>query len=288
MRSESARSPPARRAQAQPPHDVLDVDDRVVHDHPDRDHEPGQDHRVDRRAAQRTARSPAATSDSGIATRLISAARHSNRKATRTRTTSRQPRSSAVVRLWIAISMKLAGRKIVGVDRPRRAGRAAGPSSASSTPLVTSSVFAPWQLLDDEQQAGAAVDRPRRRSAAAAPSTTFATSPMRSSLAVAAARPRPARGRPACAIGVTCADAEALVRRARRTRRCRSPRRRRELQQAGVEGLAVDLHDLVERDLSSRMRRRVDLDVLLPCRRSPQIATLATPGTRSSRARIFQ
>jgi hypothetical protein len=32
---------------AQAPRDVLDVDDRVVDDDPDRDHEPGQDHRVD-------------------------------------------------------------------------------------------------------------------------------------------------------------------------------------------------------------------------------------------------
>ena len=39
--------------------------------------------------------SAAAIRDSGIATRLISAVRHSNRNATRIRTTSRQPISSA-------------------------------------------------------------------------------------------------------------------------------------------------------------------------------------------------
>ena len=35
---------------AEPADDVLDVDDRVVDDHPDRDHEPREHHRVDRRA----------------------------------------------------------------------------------------------------------------------------------------------------------------------------------------------------------------------------------------------
>ena len=37
---------------AQAPHDVLDVDDRVVDDDADAITKPGQDHRVDRRAAQ--------------------------------------------------------------------------------------------------------------------------------------------------------------------------------------------------------------------------------------------
>ena len=39
-------------ALAQAPPDVLDVDDRVVHHDPDGDHQAGQDHRVDRLAAQ--------------------------------------------------------------------------------------------------------------------------------------------------------------------------------------------------------------------------------------------
>ncbi len=37
--------------QAQPPHDVLDVDDRIVHDLAERDDQPGDDHRVERAAA---------------------------------------------------------------------------------------------------------------------------------------------------------------------------------------------------------------------------------------------
>ena len=55
----------------------------------------------------------AAMSDSGIEARLMNAVRHSNRKATRMSTTSAQPMRSAIVRLSIAISMNVAGRKIV-------------------------------------------------------------------------------------------------------------------------------------------------------------------------------
>ena len=44
------RVSPARRAQTQSPHDVLDVEDRVVDDDPQRDHEARQGHRVDRGA----------------------------------------------------------------------------------------------------------------------------------------------------------------------------------------------------------------------------------------------
>ena len=50
-------------------------------------------------APRRWSTSTAAISDSGIATRLISAVRQSNRNATSTMTTSRQPMSSACVRL---------------------------------------------------------------------------------------------------------------------------------------------------------------------------------------------
>ena len=41
-----------RRGLAQAAHDVLDVDDRVVDDHPDGDDEARQDHRVDRAPAE--------------------------------------------------------------------------------------------------------------------------------------------------------------------------------------------------------------------------------------------
>ena len=55
----------------------------------------------------------AAISDSGIATRLIRAVRHSNRNRMRITNTSTLPRISAFDRLWSACSIKLAGRKIV-------------------------------------------------------------------------------------------------------------------------------------------------------------------------------
>ena len=82
-----------------------------------------------------------AISDRGMATTLMSAARHSYRKAPSTTITSTQPMSSAAVRLWSAISMKVAGRKIwASIWTPCRPGFNA--ASASSTPRVTSSVLA--------------------------------------------------------------------------------------------------------------------------------------------------
>jgi hypothetical protein len=64
----------------QPSHDVLDVDDRVIDDDADGDDEPGEDHGVDGRAPH-LEHDDAAMSESGIATRLMSAVRHSNRNA---------------------------------------------------------------------------------------------------------------------------------------------------------------------------------------------------------------
>ena len=61
-----------------------------------------------------------------------------------------------------------------------------------------------------------------------------------------------------------------------------------ELQQPGVERVGGGLHDLVERHLVRRAcvpGRPAPACILS---RSPQMATLATPGTRSRRARIFQ
>ena len=57
---------PAFAALAQPPNDVLDVDDGVVDDVAEGDHEPGQDHRVDRGPArvQHEARRDQATAGS--------------------------------------------------------------------------------------------------------------------------------------------------------------------------------------------------------------------------------
>ena len=37
---------------AKSPQDIFDVDDRIVHDDPDGDHKPGQDHRIESRASR--------------------------------------------------------------------------------------------------------------------------------------------------------------------------------------------------------------------------------------------
>ena len=84
--------------------------------------------------------SPAATRDSGIVTRLISATRHSKRKNSRISVTRMKPRIIARPRLSIEVSMKVAGRKMVVSTRmPGSPGCIA--VSASSTPRVTSTVL---------------------------------------------------------------------------------------------------------------------------------------------------
>ena len=76
-----------------------------------------------------------------MAARLITAARHSNRNATSTTTTSIVPRSSVSVRFEIEIWMNVAGRKMwLSIWTPGRPGRMS--SIALSIPRVTSSVFA--------------------------------------------------------------------------------------------------------------------------------------------------
>ncbi len=83
----------------------------------------------------------APSSDNGIATALMTALRHSKRNSSRITMTRRAPRNSALVRLSMAISMNVAGRKIVlSTSTPGRPGSSC--CSTSSTPSVTSSVLA--------------------------------------------------------------------------------------------------------------------------------------------------
>ena len=80
-------------------------------------------------------------SDTGIVTRAISTVRQWNRNAASASASRIVAITIASVRLSIASSMKLAGRKTeVSVSRPERPGFSL--SSASSTPFVTSSVLA--------------------------------------------------------------------------------------------------------------------------------------------------
>ena len=69
---------------------VLDIDDRVVDDVAEGDHQSRQDHGVDRDPAP-VQDQPMATSDRGIAVMLISAVRHSNRNAPSIRIMSSAP-----------------------------------------------------------------------------------------------------------------------------------------------------------------------------------------------------
>ena len=93
-------------------------------------------------APRRDSTRAAASSDSGIATRLISAVRHEARKAPSASTTSIPPRSRATPIFSNAISMKVAARKIRGsTSTPGSPSRNA--SSAASTPRVTSRVLVP-------------------------------------------------------------------------------------------------------------------------------------------------
>ena len=156
--------------------DIFHVDDGVVDHFAQRDNQASQDHRVDRRAPimQHQRR---ATNESGIAVRLISAVRQSNRNNTRMTTTKMQPIHMACERLSSDRSMNVAGRKIVG----------SSVTSASPGRRVFQSRFhlarhfervAPGLLFDDQQQAGPIVDHgiADRRGKS---STTSATSPSR-------------------------------------------------------------------------------------------------------------
>ena len=107
-------------------------------------------------APARSSTSSAATRDSGMAIRLMNAVRHSNRKATMIKATSRMPSRIARVRLSIDCSMKVAGRKIVvSTSMPRSPG--AISAMASSTPCGHLDRVRPAELLDDQQQAWAVV-----------------------------------------------------------------------------------------------------------------------------------
>ncbi len=93
-------------------------------------------------ASRRSSTSTAARSESGIATRLMNAVRNSKRNAAMMRMTSSTPMSRARLRLSIDCSMNVAGRKICeSISMPGRP--ALSWVSASSTPSVTSTVFAP-------------------------------------------------------------------------------------------------------------------------------------------------
>ena len=84
----------------------------------------------------------AATSDNGMAIKLMNAVRHSNSRLAMINTTRPTPISMAVVRLSMDCSMNVAGRKIVvSIAMSGRPGFIS--AIACSIPRVTSMVFAP-------------------------------------------------------------------------------------------------------------------------------------------------
>ncbi len=95
----------------------------------------------------------AAASDSGMASRETSAARHWKRNISSTNTTRMQPSSTDCDRLWMAIWMKLAWRKIwLLMCTPGMDGAMA--ERALSIPLVTSRVFAPGNFSTTSMRPG--------------------------------------------------------------------------------------------------------------------------------------
>ena len=228
-----------------------------------------------------------ATSDSGIVTTLISAARQSKRKSAEDEHDEQraqdQRRASGG---RCASSTKLAGRKmVVSISMPGSPGRIS--SMASSTPSVTSRVLPHGSFSTMSMRPGPSLITASPVSGWWSVATS-ATSPMRSD-----GRPAPRRTTSARSVGRDdrqhVADPEPLVGRvdepagadepalARlQDARRRGPRRSTSITWSSDTSLPLEL-------LRLDLRPASGLDALAPDRRrSPR------PGTRSSRARIFQ
>ena len=227
-----------------------------------------------------------ASSDNGIAARLISAVRHSNRNRLSTAITSRQPSSSARLRLSSATSIKSAGRKRVGsISRPGSPGRSA--ASASSTPCVTSSVLAHGNFSTTSISPGPSLIIASPISGWW-PSTTLAMSLRRSG--VPSARCLPLSGTCARSSGLAIGDT------------CWMPSRWLPVSINPPVPITAPLENwsrptssapavasIASASETSCARMRMGSSCTCGIfSRSPQMATLATPGTRSSRARIVQ
>ena len=130
---------PGGPVEPQPPHDVLDIDDGIVHHFAQRNDESGKHHGIDGAACQRrTIAAP--TSERGMASTLIKAVLQSKRNDTSTIPTKMQPKSRACSRFPRDRSMNVAGRKMAAsISTSWRPGLRA--SSAESTCRVTMSVL---------------------------------------------------------------------------------------------------------------------------------------------------
>ena len=223
----------------------------------------------------------AAASDSGIASRLTSAARHSNRNASRTNTTRTQPITTAKPRLPIAVLMKVDWRKMCESMRiPGSPG--AREASARSIPFVTSSVLAPGNFSTTSIRPGPALTTasPIRGGWSY---TTRATSPI-----VSVRAPRRASGMAASCCGVVTAWTLRMSRRWFGV--STKPPVPTAVPVVNDSSPASTASEVAVSSWSSEMRAATVCgtsawtSTSLRC--SPHMATLATPGTCSSRLRI--
>ncbi len=231
--------------------------------------------------------SAAPVSESGIATRLISALRHENMNSASTRTTRSEPRSSASVRLSIESSTNVAGRKIVvSILMPGRPGFMS--LIASSTPLRHVERVGERELLDDEQEAGPAVDdRVAVQRLVVDLHGGDVAERERAAVGPGRAGDRHRREVLGRADRELVLDVEALVRRVDPAAGADEPTLG-ELA-AADESSASDVSVMTcssETLFATSFAGSVWTWSCSSC--SPQIGTLATPGIPSSRARIFQ
>ena len=225
----------------------------------------------------------AASSDSGIAIRLMNAVRKANRKAAMISTTSPTPMISAVLRLSSDCSTNVAGRKIVAsISMPGRPGRSS--SIALSIPSVTSIVLAPRNFCTMSMRPGPSLMTPSPHSGWKS-SLTLATSEMRSTLPS-----RRATGTLPSSSGSWIAWTFCTF------SRCepfstKPPVPGRKLSAyastpASVAFAVVSITRSSDTPFSASLAGSTW--TWRCCRRSPKMLTCATPDTRSSRWRIFQ
>ena len=229
--------------------------------------------------------SAAASSESGIAVRLMTAVLQSHRNRARTMTTSAQPMSSARLRLPSDISMNVAGRKMVeSTSTPASAGFRA--ARASSTSRVTCSVLPSGCFSTIRSRPGPPLMTPSPIGGGE-PSITSATSTSRRIAGMAGAEPAvaaepagdgdrvPSAIRPRSAAVFT---GDVCVTAMRWLGPSRNP--------PAVTDMASRVDVTTSCSVTPFACSRSGSTRTCSCRsRCPQIATFATPGTAISRGR---
>ena len=181
----------------------------------------------------------------------------------------------------------------VGRPEDRRVDRRcrAGPGCSSvqrlrRRPRVTSSVLAQGNFSTTSSRPGPSLMTASPISGCVALDDQSATSPSARGRGRCASTGDLGAGRRRLTIGSTCRMPEPLVGRVDEPAGADHRAEVGVAEQAGVQRSAVAVHHLLERHVVRGHARRGRPGPAACCSRSPQIATLATPGTRSSRARI--